>query len=97
MAVRYLGSKVRVLEGLAALIGSPTEGSSRFVDGFSGTGVVAAMAADLGWSVHVNDHLRCARKLLSVPPGCCLSADVSFESLGGYPGALASIEFCSAG
>ena len=89
MAVRYLGSKMRVLEGLAALIGNPTGGSRRFVDGFSGTGVVAAMAADLGWPVHVNDHLRCARllstcRLLSV-------GDVSYTSLGGYAGAVATL------
>lgn len=82
MSIRYLGSKIRVLEALAALIGEPSAGSGRFVDGFSGTGVVASIAADLGWNVHVNDHLRCAKLLSSAR--LMSTSDVSYRDIGGY-------------
>ena len=86
MGIRYLGSKTRVLGDLANLIGQPGLLPGRFVDAFSGTGAVASVAADSGWAVHVNDHLRSARilssaKLLSV-------SDVPFCNLEGYIGAV---------
>ena len=89
MAIRYLGSKLRVLEALTDLIGEPSAGSGRFVDGFSGTGVVASLAADLGWDVHVNDHLRCAKLLSSAR--MFANPDVSFCSIGGYVEAVARL------
>lgn len=91
MAIRYLGSKARVLDALADLIGEPPARAGRFVDGFSGTGVVASIAADLGWEVHVNDHLRCAKLLSSAR--MISSADVSFggTGIGGYAGAVARL------
>lgn len=82
MSIRYLGSKVRVLGELEPLIGKPQAQSGRFVDAFSGTGVVASMAADLGWEIHINDHLRCAR-LLSTARVIAVS-DVCFSNLDGY-------------
>ena len=84
--MRYLGSKARILNDLAPLIGEPDPDGSRFVDAFSGTGVVASMAADLGWGIHVNDHLYSA-KLLSSARLLAIS-DVSFSALGGYPHAV---------
>ena len=89
MAIRYLGSKARVLEALAELIGTPGEGKGRFVDGFSGTGVVGSVAADQGWEVHVNDHLRCAR-LLSCARMLAYS-DVPYFGTGGYEEAVARL------
>ena len=89
MAIRYLGSKARVLDALADLIGEPNAGAGRFIDGFSGTGVVASIAADLGWDVHVNDHLRCARLLSSAR--MISNVDVSFSCTGGYTEAVAQL------
>ena len=86
MGIRYLGSKTRVLSALASLIGKPGPRTGRFVDAFSGTGVVASLAADLGWVVHVNDHLRCARLLSSAR--LLTTSDVPFVSLGGYIGVV---------
>ena len=86
MAIRYLGSKVRVLEALACLIGKPSAGAGRFVDGFSGTGAVASLAADLGWEVHVNDHLRCAKLLSSAR--MISSSAISYNCIGGYSEAV---------
>ena len=86
MGIRYLGSKVRVLDALALLIGEPGAAAGRFVDAFSGTGAVASVAADLGWDVHVNDHLRCAKLLSSAR--MLAAADVSYADLGGYPRAI---------
>ena len=86
MGIRYLGSKVRVLGELSLLIGKPNAQSRRFIDAFSGTGVVGSLAADLGWNVHVNDHLRCA-KLLSTARVLAAS-DVCYSDLGGYQAAI---------
>ena len=86
MGIRYLGSKVRVLEELAPLIGEPNAQSGRFIDAFSGTGVVASLAADLGWEIHVNDHLRCA-KILSTARVLAVS-DVCYPKLDGYHAAV---------
>ena len=86
MGIRYLGSKARVLDDLALLIGGSDGEMGRFVDAFSGTGVVASVAADLGWNVHVNDHLRCARLVSSAR--MLATSDVSYTALGGYCGAI---------
>ena len=86
VGIRYLGSKARVLHALVPLIGKPGKAGGRFIDAFSGTGVVASSAADLGWDVHINDHLRSAKvlsaaRLLSVD-------DVPFAAFGGYGRAI---------
>ena len=86
MGIRYLGSKARVLDGLACLIGEPSSKGGRFVDAFSGTGVVASVAADLGWGVHLNDHLRCARLLSGAR--MLSETDVPYVALDGYHGAV---------
>lgn len=80
MGVRYIGSKARIAEAIVDLAGQPTSG--RFVDAFSGTGSVAAAAAERGWRISVNDALPSA---VSMSVASLLSpADVPFESLGGY-------------
>ena len=94
MGIRYLGSKARVLGDLVSLIGEPGPQAGRFVDAFSGTGVVASMAADLGWVVHVNDHLRCAKLLSSAR--LLAASDVPFASLDGYHGAVRRLNAASA-
>ena len=86
MGIRYLGSKARIIDELAMLIGTPDAEAGRFVDAFSGTGVVASIAADLGWNVHFNDHLCCARLLSSAR--MLATSDVSYAALGGYFGAI---------
>jgi adenine-specific DNA-methyltransferase len=84
VGVRYIGSKARVAQTLASLVGDPGEG--RFVDAFSGTGCVAAAAADMGWSVVVNDLLPSA---ISMSIGALVGAgNVRFENLGGYQDAV---------
>ena len=91
VGIRYLGSKARVLEALTPLIGEPPGAGRRFVDAFAGTGTVASAAADLGWNIHINDHLRCAT-LLS---GARMLAkdDINYTNLGGY---LEAIELLNA-
>ena len=86
MGIRYLGSKTRVLDALAPLIGEPVSPDARFVDAFAGTGTVAAAAADLGWRVHINDHLRCAKLLSSAR--MLAADDVRYAHLGGYARAI---------
>ena len=86
MGIRYLGSKARVLDVLSPLIGEPDAAGGRFIDGFSGTGAVASAAADLGWDVHINDHLRCARLLSNAR--MLAAADVSYADFGCYSRAI---------
>ena len=87
--VRYIGSKARVVEEILDIVGPPGAEDGFFVDAFCGTGVVGARAADLGWSVRVNDSLRHAvavstARLISVE-------DVPFSSFGGYAAVLAEL------
>ena len=77
------------MDALANLIGKPSVGAGRFVDGFSGTGAVASVAADLGWEVHVNDHLRCAKLLSSAR--MISRSDISYNCIGGYVEAVARL------
>jgi adenine-specific DNA-methyltransferase len=84
--IRYIGSKARIVDQILALIGPPEEGDGFFVDAFSGTGVVGAKAAELGWPVRFNDHLLSAVIMSSAR---LLGSDaVPFERLGGYMRAL---------
>jgi len=92
VSVRYIGSKVRVLEDLVHIAGSP-RGTGVFVDAFCGTGVVAAAAADAGWSIRLNDSLRCA---VTMAAARLLAADdVPFAAFGGYQNALRRLNNCS--
>jgi adenine-specific DNA-methyltransferase len=89
VGVRYIGSKARVAELIAELAGAPTPGG-RFVDAFSGTGVVAAAAAARGWAVTVNDQLPSA---VAMSVGTVVgSGNVAFAGLGGYRSAIAALD-----
>lgn len=83
--VRYLGCKTRVLDELMQIVGRPT-GEGVFVDAFTGTGVVAAEAANRGWPVRTNDHLLSAALLSKA--GLLADDEVTFDALGGYAEAL---------
>lgn len=90
MTFRYIGSKARVVEQIAEHIGYPNGNS--FVDAFCGTGAVAEIAAELGWSVRLNDHLvsatvMAAARLLS-------ENDTPFRGVGGYSAAIAALNSC---
>lgn len=84
MGYRYIGSKARIADEIIEYVKETAtiESGSFFVDAFSGTGVVAEKAAQIGWPVHVNDMMTNAvimseARLLS-------SADVPFDCFGGY-------------
>lgn len=85
MTLRYIGSKTRLVDGLAPFIGQYS-GRGRFVDAFCGMGSVAAQAAQLGWPVLLNDHLSYAAIMSSAR----LTArnQASFAALGGYTSAI---------
>lgn len=84
MTLRYIGSKARVGEELAAFIGKPDGG--RFVDAFCGMGSVAEIAANLGWPIALNDHLAYA---VAMSAGRLVSADEApFSWFGGYAAAI---------
>lgn len=83
--LRYIGSKARIAHQILDIAGPPIP-NGRFLDIFSGTGVVSQGAAAREWTVIANDHLvssstRTTARLLSVK-------DVSFSSLGGYEKAI---------
>lgn len=87
MGVRYIGSKARVAESIVDLAGAPTAG--RFVDGFCGTGAVAAAAARRGWAVTVNDSLQAAVALsVAAVVG---TGNVRFDDLGGYESVISQL------
>lgn len=85
MAVRYIGSKARLVDVLLGHIGAPSSRAT-FVEPFCGTGVVAEAAARLGWPVRINDTLRSAVVMATAR---LQTADrVPFESFGCYENAL---------
>lgn len=85
MTFRYIGSKARLVEVLGAHIGRPC-GSGWFVDPFCGTGAVTEIAARLGWSVRLNDHLLSS---VTIAAARLVGAeDVPFRKFGGYAGAI---------
>lgn len=80
MGVRYIGSKARVANAILDLAGDSKHG--RCVDAFSGTGSVAAAAANRGWRITVNDSLPSA---VAMSVGGVVGRDnVPFQGLGGY-------------
>jgi adenine-specific DNA-methyltransferase len=88
-AVRYIGSKARIVDEILDIVGAPEGDGGCFVDAFCGTGVVGARAADRGWAVRVNDSLRGA---VAVSTARLLSArDVPFARFDGYEGAIAEL------
>lgn len=84
MTFRYIGSKSRLIGQIKEHIGRPTGGF--FVDAFCGTGVVAEAAAELGWPVHLNDHLASAT--ISAAARLMSRQEARFKRLGGYAHAL---------
>lgn len=83
--LRYIGSKARIAHQILDIAGPPIP-NGRFLDIFSGTGVVSQGAVAREWTVITNDHLVSSStlttaRLLSVK-------DVSFSSLGGYEKAI---------
>ena len=57
MGYRYIGSKARIANEIIKCLGAPTADDSYFIDAFSGTGIVASKAADLGWNIRINDMM----------------------------------------
>ncbi len=87
MTFRYIGSKSRLIDQIKGHIGPHTGGF--FVDAFCGTGVVAEAAAELGWSVRINDHLLSA--IISAAARLVSINEVRFARLGGYEQALCTL------
>ncbi|EBX2782269.1 DNA adenine methylase [Pseudomonas aeruginosa] len=88
MTFRYIGSKSRLIDQITAYIGPPREGAF-FVDAFCGTGVVAEAAAELGWSVRLNDSLHSA--VISAGARLISHDQAAFQCLGGYADAIAKL------
>lgn len=82
MGYRYIGSKARIANEIIKCLGAPTADDSYFIDAFSGTGIVASKAADLGWNIRINDMMMNATV---VSEAHLLSEeDVNFSALDGY-------------
>lgn len=95
MGYRYIGSKARIADEIIEYVKETAtiEPGGFFVDAFSGTGVVAEKAAQIGWPVYVNDIMMNAvimseARLLS-------STDVPFDYLGGYEEAIKALNSLS--
>lgn len=89
MTFRYIGSKARLVKHLAEFIGSPVNPGGRFVDAFCGTGVVAEVAAKLGWPIWLNDHLISAGIVASAR--LISKGQIKFKSLGGHSKAITAL------
>lgn len=87
MCFRYIGSKARVVSAILERVGDPDGGT--FIDAFSGTGAVAKAAWDVGWRVHVNDHLTSAA-IMSFAR-VTSSSRAKFSKTGGYSQAIAAL------
>ncbi|MFV0622663.1 DNA adenine methylase [Sphingomonas sp. ac-8] len=86
MTFRYIGSKSRVADALRSAVSERIVPGARFIDGFAGTGAVAAAVADLGVPVVVNDTLRSA---VTMSLARMVSNDEAvFSKLGGYANAI---------
>lgn len=86
MTVRYIGSKARLADRILDIIGNPHDSSSRFVDGFCGTGVVSRTAALHGWNVFGNDTLLSATYLSEASLYC--NDELNFTQVGSYHTAI---------
>lgn len=87
-AIRYIGSKARLVDAIANLIEMAP--GRRFADLFCGSGVVARSFGERGCPLLLNDHLTSATVLAMAE--VTAAADVSFTSLGGYHAALARLQ-----
>ena len=89
MGYRYIGSKARIADEIIAYIGKPSSAEERFIDGFSGTGIVASKAADMGWQVVINDIMKNA---IAMSEARLLAEhDVPFIAVGGYDNAISEL------
>lgn len=86
MGYRYIGSKARIANAIMDYIGKPESPDGYFIDSFSGTGVVASIAADNGWNVRINDMMLNAAVVSEAH--LLAEADVPFRELGGYEKAI---------
>ena len=89
MTVRYIGSKARLAEAIIDIIGDPSGGSARFIDGFCGTGIVARTAALRGWNVSGNDTLLSATYLADA--SLYNEKELDFSAMGSYSNAVAEL------
>lgn len=87
MGFRYIGSKARIADDIIRYLGAPRPGDGVFIDAFSGTGIVASRAADLGWKIKINDMMHNAAVVSEARLISC--RDVAYPDLDGYEGALA--------
>ena len=85
MGYRYIGSKARIADAIIDYIGNGKESEGRFIDLFSGTGIVASTAASNGWRIVINDMMRNALVMSEASLLC--TKEVPFEKLGGYANA----------
>jgi adenine-specific DNA-methyltransferase len=89
MGYRYIGSKVRVVDTIIDYLNRSVGRGGRFIDAFSGTGIVASCAADTGWPVLVNDMMYNACIMSEVRLIC--KDEVPFISHGGYEHTIAEL------
>lgn len=82
LGYRYLGSKSRLSEWICSVLGVPGTSKSRFVDLFSGTGIVSKGAASYGWPILANDHLYCAAVMTQAQ--LASQQTIKFSKTGGY-------------
>lgn len=86
--VRYLGSKARMVDEIGAILGKPSP-NQRFVDLFSGTGIVSQTVGQKGWPVVANDFLQAASIVTTA--SLLSKRQVPFKKLNGYDSALAKL------
>ena len=85
MGYRYIGSKARVANDIMNYLGKPIAGGC-FIDSFSGTGIIASRAADLGWKIRINDMMHYATIMSEAR--LVSDKDAPFLAFGGYIPAL---------
>ena len=80
---------MRVVDEIIDYLNTSVGRGGRFIDAFSGTGIVASRAADSGWPIHVNDMMYNA---------CIMSEtrlisreEATFNNLGGQEGAILTL------
>ncbi len=85
--LRYIGSKARVVDAILQHVGPPNGG--KFVDVFSGTGVVSRAALLRGWHVCANDFLFSS--MVTTEAGLMSASDAQFRKTGGYEKTIATL------
>ena len=89
MGYRYIGSKMRVVDAIIDYLNRSVGRGGRFIDAFSGTGIVASCAADTGWPVLVNDMMYNACIMSEVR--LISKGEVPFSLHGGYEQTIAEL------